>query len=143
MPVGSDEELHAILEDVTTIAVVGASDSPQKDAHEVPVYLQQHGYTVIPVNPRRDEVLGREAADDVRELGSDIDVVDVFRPAEEAPDIARAAADIGADVLWLQLGVVSDEAARIAEDAGLTVVMDACMMATHHRLGVDGAPATG
>lgn len=141
MPVDDDERLREILETARTIAVVGASGSEQKDAHEVPAYLQDQGYTVIPVNPARDEVLGREAADGLREIDVDVDVVDVFRPASEAPDIARAAMDIGADVLWLQLGIRSDEAARVAEDAGLTVVMDQCVRATHTRLGITGAPA--
>lgn len=143
MPVDSDEGLREILEAARTIAVVGASGSPQKDAHEIPAYLQDQGYRVVPVNPAHDEVLGRDAADGLRELEEHIDVVDVFRPADEAPAIARAAVAIGADVLWLQLGVVSDEAARSAEDGGLTVVMDRCMGATHRRLGIVGAPATG
>ena len=134
MPVDSDDALRAILADARTIAVVGASGSPQKDAHEVPAYLQEQGYDVLPVNPGQDEVLGRAAADGLRELDIVVDVVDVFRPADEAPDIAHAAVDIGADVLWLQLGIVSDEAARIAESAGLTVVMDACMRQAHGRL---------
>ena len=138
MPVDSDEALRRILATARTIAVVGASGSPQKDAHEVPAYLQEQGYEVLPVNPGKDEVLGRAAADGLRELDAGVDVVDVFRPADEAPDIARAAVDIGADVLWLQLGIVSDEAARIAESAGLTVVMDACMRQAHGRLCQDG-----
>ncbi|HSJ46333.1 MAG TPA: CoA-binding protein [Euzebyales bacterium] len=141
MPVGDDERLREILERARTIAVVGASGSEQKDAHEVPAYLQDQGYWVIPVNPARDEVLGRKAADGLRELERDVDVVNVFRPASEAPDIARAAVDIGANVLWLQLGIRSEDAARLAEDAGLTVVMDECMRATHERLGIKGAPA--
>lgn len=134
MPVDSDDALRAILEDTRTIAVVGASGSPQKDAHEIPAYLQTQGYTVIPVNPAHDELLGREAVDGVRAISADVDVVDVFRPASEAPAIAQAAVDVGARVLWLQLGITSDEAAAIAEDAGLTVVMDRCMGATHRRL---------
>lgn len=142
VPVRRDDELRTILETVRTIAVVGASGSPQKDAHEIPAYLQEQGYRVLPVNPARDEILGREAADGLREL-DDVDVVDVFRPSDETPDIARAAVDIGASVLWLQLGITSDEAARIAEDAGLMVVMDECMGATHRRLGIVGAPAVG
>lgn len=136
MPVETDEGLREILTTARTIAVVGASASPQKDAHEVPAYLQEQGYNVMPVNPTHDEILGRAAADGLRELDAEIDVVDVFRPDDEAPDIARAAADIGASVLWLQLGIVSDEAARVAEAAGLTVVMDACMRETHRRLGL-------
>lgn len=136
MPVHDDDSFRQILVSARTIAVVGASGARQKDAHEIPAYLQRQGYTVIPVNPARDEILGRHAADGLREIETPVDVVDVFRPAAEAPDIARAAVDIGADVLWLQLGIVSDEAARIAEDAGLTVVMDQCMGATHRRLGL-------
>lgn len=136
MPVETDEGLREILTTARTIAVVGASASPHKDAHEVPAYLQEQGYNVMPVNPTHDEILGRAAADGLRELDAEIDVVDVFRPDDEAPDIARAAADIGASVLWLQLGIVSDEAARVAEAAGLTVVMDACMRETHRRLGL-------
>jgi len=143
MPVDNDEQLREILESARVIAVVGASGSEQKDAHEVPAYLQEQGYTVIPVNPARDEILGRDAADGLRQIDVDVDVVEVFRPASEAPDIARAAVGIGADVLWLQLGIRSDEAARVAEDAGLTVVMDECMRATHMRLGIEGAPAGG
>lgn len=143
MPVDNDEQLREILESARVIAVVGASGSEQKDAHEVPAYLQEQGYTVIPVNPARDEILGRDAADGLRQIDVDVDVVEVFRPGSEAPDIARAAVGIGADVLWLQLGIRSDEAARVAEDAGLTVVMDECMRATHMRLGIEGAPAGG
>lgn len=140
MPVTNDDELREILTTAQTIAVVGASDAADKPAHEIPAYLQQQGYRILPVNPTRGEVLEMTAADGLREL-ADVDVVDVFRPADEAPDIARAAVDIGARVLWLQLGVVSDQAARIAEDAGLTVVMDECMGATHRRLRIEGAPA--
>ena len=142
MPVSSDDQLREILESARTVAVVGASASAQKDAHEIPAYLQEQGYTVIPINPSHDDVLGRDAPDDLRDVEADIDVVDVFRPSEEAPAIARAAVDAGARVLWLQLDIVSDEAAAIAEDAGLTVVMDECMGATHRRLGIGGAPAT-
>lgn len=136
MPVTKDDELRAILERSRTIAVVGASDSPQKEAHQIPAYLQRKGYRIIPVNPGKDEVLGRPAPDRLQEIDEPVDVVDVFRPAEEAPEIARAAAQIGADVLWLQIGIRSDEAARIAEDAGMAVVMDQCMGETHRRLGI-------
>lgn len=130
----SDAELRAILDDATTIAVVGASDTPDKAAHDIPAYLQEQGYDVLPVNPGSDEVLGVPAVDTLTDLDADIDVVDVFRPAEEAPDIARAAVEVGAKVLWLQRGITSDEAARIAQDAGITVVMDTCIGATHQRL---------
>lgn len=134
MPVEKDEELRRILQEARTIAVVGASGSEGKDAHAVPEYLQEQGYRILPVNPSRDEVLGRAAVGSLEEIDEDIDVVDVFRPAEETPDIARAAVAAGAKVLWLQLGIENDEAARIAEEGGLEVVMDACMMRSHERL---------
>ena len=134
MPVDKDEDVRAILQEARTIAVVGASGSEGKAAHDVPAYLQQHGYRIVPVNPSRDEILGEPAVDSLSDVEGHIDVVDVFRPAEEAPEIARAAVAAGADVLWLQLGIESEEAARIAEKAGLRVVMDACMMQNHERL---------
>lgn len=134
MPVEKDEELRGILQEARTIAVVGASGSEGKDAHAVPVYLQEHGYRVLPVNPSREQILGQPAVGSLDEIDEDIDVVDVFRPAEETPDIARAAVAAGAKVLWLQLGIENDEAARIAEEGGLRVVMDACMMRDHERL---------
>lgn len=134
MPVHSDEELRAILGDAKTVAVVGASDSPGKPSHEIPAYLKDSGYRIVPVNPESDDVLGEPTVDSLTEIDGHVDVVDVFRPADEAPGIAREAVEIGADVLWLQEGIVSDEAARIAEDAGLRVVMDTCMGATHKRL---------
>jgi predicted CoA-binding protein len=132
----SDEDLRRVLQENHVIAVVGASGSPGKAAHDIPRYLQDHGYEIVPVNPARDEVLGVPAATTLTDVERNIDVVDVFRPAEEAPEIARQAAAIGASVLWLQQGIVSDEAARIAEEAGLQVVMDECMGASHQRLDV-------
>lgn len=134
MPVEKDAELRRILGDANTVAVVGASGSSDKAAHDIPAYLQEQGYRIVPVNPGRDEILGEPTAASLEEVGADIDVVEVFRPSDEAPDVARAAVRSGADVLWLQRGIVSEEAARIAEDAGMTVVMDACMGATHQRL---------
>lgn len=133
-----DEELREIYRTTRTIAVVGASTDPDKPAHRIPAYLEDQGYTIIPVNPSTDEVLDEDAYATLSEVEEDVDVVDVFRPAEECPDIAREAVDIGARVLWLQQGIVSDEAASIAEAAGMTVVMDRCMGATHERLMGEG-----
>ena len=129
----SHEEMVAVFDDVGTIATVGASSTPGKAAHDVPAYLVEHGYRLIPVNPFADEVHGVPAVESLDDVDEPIDVVQVFRPAEEAPDIARAAVDAGARVLWLQLGIESDEAAAIAEEAGLTVVMDACMRMVHRK----------
>jgi predicted CoA-binding protein len=129
--VATIEQMLAVYDRVRTIATVGASTDPAKPAHSVPVYLQRLGYEIIPVNPNADEIFGVPAVASLADIEGPIDLVQVFRPAEEAPDIARAAIEAGASVLWLQLGIESEEAARIAEDAGLTVVMNACMRAVH------------
>ena len=130
----SDEELRAIYADTKTIAVVGASSDPEKAAHSIPKYLQKQGFKIIPVSPKGGELLGEKVATSLAEIMEPVDVVDVFRPAEETPDIARQAADLGAKVLWLQAGITSDEAAEIAGAAGLQVVMDRCMGETHRKL---------
>lgn len=132
----SDDDLRRVLQDSHVVAVVGASGSEGKAAHDVPKYLQDHGYEIVPVNPGSEEVLGEKAFDDLGEVDRHIDVVEVFRPAEEAPGIARQAVAIGARVLWLQQGIASDEARDIAEEGGLEVVMDQCMMENHRRLGI-------
>lgn len=134
------QELREIYDRTEVIAVVGASDDPDKPSHQIPAYLQREGYRIVPVNPGDSEVLGERALDELPEVDEQIDVVDVFRPADEAPDIARQAVLAGAKVLWLQTGIVSEEAATIARDGGLTVVMDACMGAMHGRLGLGPGP---
>jgi predicted CoA-binding protein len=129
-------ELTRIYQESRTIAVVGASADEQKAAFRIPQYLQQQGYRIHPVNPRGGSILGEPAVTSLADVEGPVDVVDVFRPSAEAPDIARQAVAIGARVLWLQLGVTSDEARAIAEAAGLTVVMDRCIGATHRELGL-------
>lgn len=129
----TDDELRAIYTSCKTIAVVGASSDPSKPANSVPLYLQNHGFRIIPVSPKGGELFGEEVATSLAAIEGPVDVVDVFRPAEEAPGLARQAAAIGAKVLWLQAGV-SSEGAEIAASAGLQVVMDACMRTTHRRL---------
>jgi predicted CoA-binding protein len=128
------ETLTRIYRDSRTIAVVGASATPDKAAYRIPEYLQHQGYRIRPVNPRGGTILGEPVAARLSDLEGPVDVVDVFRPSAEAVDVARQAVDIGAKVLWLQLGVTSDEARELAEAAGLTVVMDRCMGATHREL---------
>lgn len=130
----SDEELRSILGNAHTIAVVGLSSKPHRPSHEVAAELQRRGYRIVPVNPNEREVLGERAYPSLADVPLPIDAVDVFRRAEFAPDIAREAAAVGAAVLWLQEGIVSGEAARIAEGAGLKVVMGACMMRVVRRL---------
>jgi uncharacterized protein len=134
------ERLLRIYADTKTIAVVGASAGPSKPAHQIPRYLQRQGYRILPVNPRGGELLGEAVARSLTEVDGPVDVVDVFRPAEEAPEIARQAIAIGAKVLWLQLGIESEEAKRLAEAAGLTVVMNRCMGEAHGELGLGPGP---
>lgn len=135
-----NEQLLRIYSQSTTIAVVGASADVSKAAHQVPGYLQSQGYRILPVNPRGGEIFGEHVFRSLTEIDIPVDVVEVFRPAQEAPEIARQAIAIGAKVLWLQLGIVSEEARQIAESAGLTVVMNRCMGATHAQLGLGPGP---
>ena len=126
-----------LLRRAQRIAMVGASPDPGRPSHGVMRYLQHHGYEVVPVNPMAREVLGVRSARTLEEAVADsgpFDIVDVFRRPEHAPDIARSAVATGARALWLQLGVVNWEAARIAREAGLEVVMDRCTAMDHRRL---------
>jgi predicted CoA-binding protein len=134
MPVTEDRELREILA-LDRVAVVGCSTSPGKDAHEIPKYLLEQGYDVIPVNPFADEIFGREAYDSLADVPGEIDIVDVFRPSDEVADIVDAALEREDDaVIWLQLGIHDDEAVARAEAAGRRVVQDRCMKPTHRQL---------
>jgi predicted CoA-binding protein len=117
---------HEILERAMTIAVVGASRDPNKAGGSVPVGLQARGFRVIPINPFADTLFGERAYRSLSEVPVPIDLVDVFRPAADAPEIARQAVAAGAKALWLQLDIRSPEARRIAEAAGLDYVEDEC-----------------
>jgi predicted CoA-binding protein len=134
------EKLLRIYAETRTIAVVGASADESKAGHQIPSYLQSQGYRILPVNPRGGELFGERVFHSLAEIDVPVDVVEVFRPAQEAPEIARQAIEIEAKVLWLQLGIVSEEARQIAEAAGLTVVMNRCMGATHAQLGLGPGP---
>jgi predicted CoA-binding protein len=140
MDAAEREQLARIFAETRTIAVVGASGDPSKPAHSIPRYLQRQGYRILPVNPRGGELLGQPVARSLAEVEGPVDVVEVFRPADETPQVAREAVEIGAKVLWLQLGIASEEARQVAEAAGLTVVMDRCMGATHGELGLGPGP---
>jgi len=140
MEASLQQQLRDIYARTRTIAVVGASADPSKPSYQIPHYLQQQGYRIIPVNPRGGEILGERAFRTLGEIDVPVDVVDVFRPAAEAPEIARQAIAIGAKALWLQLGIASEEARRLAESAGLTVVMNRCMGATHREFGLGPGP---
>jgi predicted CoA-binding protein len=131
-----DAGLARLLGETRTIAVVGLSSKPDRPSNEVAAYLQRQGYRIVPVNPRETEVLGETAYPTLDDVPADvvIDLVDVFRRAEDTPAVAEEAVRRGARVLWLQLGIESEEARRIAEDAGITVVMDRCIMVDHRAL---------
>jgi uncharacterized protein len=131
-----ERELRSLLGKASVVAVVGISSKPWRASHEVASYLQQHGYRIVPVNPNEDEVLGEQAYASLVDIPKDVhvDVVDVFRRAERTPEVARDAVAIGARMLWLQEGIVSEEAARIASEGGLEVIMGVCIMKVRERL---------
>ena len=135
-----DTQLRNILTDYKNIVIVGLSPDPFRPSNSVAIYLLDHGYNVIPVNPGVDEVLGLKSYGSLEEIPGEIDVVDVFRRSEHVPDIAREAAEINAKILWTQLGVISPEGAEIAEAAGLKVVMDRCTAIEHRRLVATRTP---
>src|SRR5256714_8192082 len=132
----SDQELTQLLTDAATIAMVGASSNPDKASHGIMRKLQRAGYRVIPVNPKETEILGERSYASLLDIPERIDIVDVFRRAEDTPGIADEAVTIGAKALWLQTGIVNDDAAARARAGGLTVVMDLCIGATHSLLRV-------
>ena len=127
------DTIRRLLQETDTIAMVGLSSSPQKASQFVATYLQSQGYRLIPVHPKADSILGETAYPTLEDIPDPVDAVDVFRPPNECPTYAEQAAAIGADALWLQLGIVSPEAAEIAEQHGLDVVMDRCMKMEHGR----------
>jgi predicted CoA-binding protein len=131
-----DRELRILLGDAKTVAVVGLSSNPDRPSFGVAAYLRRHGYRIVPVNPNERDVLGERAFASLLDVPPDlpIDVVDVFRRPEATPEVARQAVRVGAKVLWLQEGVVSDVAYRIASDAGLEVIMGVCIRSTRQRL---------
>jgi uncharacterized protein len=134
--VPDDDKLRSILTEGRTIAVVGLSSRTWRPSFGVAQYMQAYGYRIIPVNPLEKEVLGERAYGSLLEVEDPIDMVDVFRRAELTPDVARDAVAVGAKALWLQLDIVNDEARRIAEAAGLDVVMGVCLKVEHQRLAI-------
>jgi predicted CoA-binding protein len=131
-----DEGIRAILESARTIAVVGLSPRPGRASNQVARYLVAAGYRVIPVNPGHTEILGLPCHRDLRAVPEPVDIVDCFRRSDRIDAIAEDAVAIGAKVLWLQLGVVNEAAARLAARSGLAVVMDRCIKIDHAVLRV-------
>jgi len=135
----SAEEIKSILEKYKTIAVVGLSKDPAKDSHKVAKYLKTKGYRIIPINPSADVILGEKCYKSLLDVPETIEIVDIFRPAKDVPPIVDQAIELkrklgNPRVIWMQLGIVNEEAAKRAKNASLTVVMDKCMMIEHKRL---------
>lgn len=130
----NESKTYESIFSMKTIAVVGMSPKPERPSHFVALYLRDQGYTIIPVNPGQKEIAGEVCYPSLRDILVEVDVVDVFRSPEFVGPIADATVEIGAKALWLQDGVINEEAAQIAEDSGLLVIMNDCMMRKHRQL---------
>ena len=126
--------VQRILAESRTVAVVGLSPKPERPSHQVALYLQETGYRIIPVNPSCAEALGEVSYPDLRSVPVPIDIVDIFRRSEDVEPIVSEAIAVGAKLVWMQQGVVNEAAAKIAEEAGLHVVMDRCLKIELERL---------
>ena len=136
----TQQDLLELYARTHTIAVVGASTKTDRPAHEIPRYLQSQGYQIVPVNPRESEMFGQRVFSSLRSVDVPVDVVEVFRPPDEAETVAQDAIAIGAKVLWFQPGTHTPAAIEAASRAGLTVVSERCMGVTHRELGLGPGP---
>jgi uncharacterized protein len=125
--------IQRVLHSSSTIAIVGLSKNELRASYFVGYYLKRHGYRVIPVNPRETEILGEKSYPSLTDVPGQVDMVNVFRAPDALPGIARDAVAIGAGTLWCQFGVINEEGGRIAEDGGVTVIMDRCIKVEHAR----------
>jgi hypothetical protein len=130
----SEKEMKEILLSAKTVASVGLSSNPAKESFGIVQYLKDQGYKIIPVNPTSTEIMGEKAYPDLSSIPDAVEVVQVFRKPEDVPPVVDEAIKIGAKVVWMQEGIVNEEAAQKAREAGLKVVMDACMRAMHRHL---------
>ena len=133
------EEIKQILKNSKKIAIVGLSPKEERDSHRVAKYLIEEGYKIVPVNPGQKEILGETCFKTLKDIPFKVDLVDLFLNPERVPPVVDQAIEIGAPVLWMQIGVIHNEAAQKAREAGLAVVMDRCMMREHKRLFGDPA----
>lgn len=129
-----DTMLKEILRSAKTIATVGLSSNPGKESYRIALYLKEQGYRVIPVNPTASEILDEKSYPDLQSVPEKIDIVQVFRKPEDVPPVVDDAIKAGAKVVWMQEGIVNEQAAQKAREAGLQVVMDTCMRVAHRRL---------
>jgi predicted CoA-binding protein len=130
----TDEQIKQLLKDAGTIAVVGLSDKPERDSYMVAKYLQDHGYRIIPVNPKLDTVLGEKAYKRVSEIPEAVDIVNVFRRSIDTPPVVENALAIKPKAIWLQLGISNDQAAEIAQKNNISMIMDKCIKIEHAKL---------
>lgn len=131
-----DPVLHDLLARSKTIAVVGLSPKPHRDSHRVAAYLQEKGYRIIPVYPRGDEILGEQVYRRLEDIPVPVDIVDVFRRSEDVLPIVKSALVTRPAAVWLQLGVENEEAAQMAQDGNIMIIMNRCIMTEHRRLGL-------
>ena len=129
-------KMKQLLQETKTIAVVGLSNKPDRPSYGVTQYMQAHGYKIIPVNPTCSEILGETCYPDLSSIPVAVDMVNVFRKSEDCLEVAREAVKIGAKSLWLQMGVINQEALDYASSHGLTGIMDKCLMVEHRKLGL-------
>ena len=129
-----DETIKEVLSVPRTIAVVGCSPNPDRDSHRIALLLQRKGHRVIPVNPGESEILGEKCYGNLEEIPEQVDMVDIFRRSEHVAPIVDQALQVGAQIVWMQLGVIDEQAAAKAQQAGLTVVMDRCPAIEYRRL---------
>ncbi len=129
----SSDEIGALLKRAKTVAVVGLSDSPLRPSYGVSAYLQQYGYRIIPVNPNIHGSLGEKAVATLSDIKEKIDIVDIFRRSEHVEEVVDEAIKLGVQAVWMQEGVIHEEAAKKARQAGIFVVMDRCMLKEHRR----------
>lgn len=128
-------DIEGIIRDTKVIAVVGLSADPDRPSHRVAAFLIEKGFDIIPINPGEKEILGRKSYPDLKSVGRSIDLVDVFRKGEATPPIVKEAVSLGVKYIWLQEGVVSEEAYALAVDSGRPIVMDRCLLKEVSRLG--------
>lgn len=129
-----DDAIRAVLATPKTVAVVGCSPNPERDSHRIAKLLQSRGHRVIPVNPGHRSILGETCYAGLRDIPEPVDMVDIFRRSEQVAPIVDEAIEVGARIVWMQLGVIDERAAAVAQDAGLTVVMDRCPAIEYRRL---------
>ncbi|MCL4406898.1 MAG: CoA-binding protein [Candidatus Parvarchaeota archaeon] len=130
----TDQEVREILSKYKKVAVVGMSRESGKDSHEIPLYLINKGYDVIPVNPNADSILDKKSYPSISEVPEAVEIVDIFRPSDKVLPVVQAAISKNPKVIWMQEGISNDEAKKLAESKGITVIFNRCMMKEHIRL---------